>query len=497
MKTITKTDIVKGLKRIGITKGDHLFVHTSLSSFGHVSGGANTVINALLQAVGPTGTVMVPTFGCTDGVFDPAKSETGLGAVPKAFWKRKNAVRSQHALASVAAIGSKAKWLTQDHENARLAHGKNTPYARLAEIEGKILLLGVDQDRSTFLHIAEELTSQPYLRPKKGSYKDAKGKVRKKTWPYFPGPHRNFIGMQSWLEASGPVQKTLIGSCIAQVMPAKELSTALMARIKDEPALFLSSNPNMPDAIWQNADILRAEFKKEAFLLAADSLYAGQYIEEIIDNLNRFGIDNIVLSYVNDTSWDKIDAGKRRWYLQGLRNAGIKIAAIKLPTLDAKSAISLSKEAKTKTLIIPSTSTAAEITKLNRSGLQICIENLGISKDDIVKLVKKLAKGKANTKIAFNPLGFVQVGENPFLTTYMQSHIKRHIGVLYINDGLATGQRTALEQGLTEIKELISILRCRSFSGIFLLQGPNNIMFDETVAKFLDMLKELGQCPGK
>ena len=208
MTTVTKKEIIQGLRRMGLKTNDHVLVHSSLGSFGKVSGGADTVIDALLKVVGPDGTVIVPTFECSDKVFDPKKSETSLSIIPQVFWKRKQAVRSRHPLASVAAIGQKAEWLIEGHENAKLAHGKNTPYTKLARIEGKVLLLGVDQDRSTFLHVAETLTKQPYLKTSEGSYIDSDGKVRKTKWSYFPGPHRDFIGLQSWLESAGLINKT-------------------------------------------------------------------------------------------------------------------------------------------------------------------------------------------------------------------------------------------------------------------------------------------------
>jgi len=492
MKTITKKDILQGLKRLGIRKGDHLLVHTALGSFGKVQGGADTVIDALLETVGPQGTVMMPSFGSPAEIFDVKKTETNLGAVAKAFWKRKQAVRSKHPLAAVAAIGEKAKWFVAGHESEMLSHGENTPYVKLAEMGGKILLLGVDQDRSTFLHVAETLTKQPYLRTSKGAYVDESGKVRKKSWPFFPGPHRNFIGLQSWLESLWLVKKIRIGSCVAQVLPAAELLDALLKRINDEPDLFISNNPNMYDAIWQRAAIIKAEFMKESFTLAADSLYAGKFIEEAIDNLKRFGIDNIVLSFVNETAWDKIEDKKRKWYLQGLANAEIKTAAIKFQMLDTAKAAALLKESKTKKLIVPSTASKDEIVKAIKAGFDVYIENAGISGNDIVSMVKSMP-----AKIAFNPLNFAQIGENPFLGVYTKAHIVKHIGALYINDGLATGQRTPLEEGLAEIKELISILRCRSFDGLFILQGPDSNSFAQTVRKFIDMLKELGKCPPK
>jgi hypothetical protein len=275
-------------------------------------------------------------------------------------------------------------------------------------------------------------------------------------------------------------------------MPAAEVLDALMARIKNEPGLFISDNPNMYDAIWQRADIMRANFMKESFTLAADSLYAGRYIEEAIDNLKRFGIDNIVLSFVNETVWDKIEDKKRKWYLQGLAEAGIKVAAIKLQTLDGGKAIALLKESKTKRLIVPSTASKEQIIEAAAAGLDVYVENLGMVGSEIVSMVKN-----TSVKAAFNPLNFAQAGENPFLTTYTKTHIIKHIGALYINDGLATGERTLLEEGVAEIKELISILRCRSFDGLFILQGPDGNSFAQTAMKFIDMLKELGECSEK
>ena len=182
IKAITKKDIVNKLRKIGLKQADHIFVHSSLSSFGKVAGGADSLIDALIEAVGTEGTVIVPTFGDNHEAFDLNKSETNLGLIPKTFWKRKSAVRSLHPLASVAAIGKKAKWFVQGHDNTKLAHASNSPYHKLYEAGGKILLLGVDQDRNTFFHTAEEILHLSYLKPKKASYIDKSGKVKTKTW---------------------------------------------------------------------------------------------------------------------------------------------------------------------------------------------------------------------------------------------------------------------------------------------------------------------------
>jgi len=492
MAGLVKGDIVKGLNKLGLVKGDHVLVHSALGSFGHVSGGAATVIAGLLEAVGPEGTIVMPSFSPSREPFDVTKSETNLGVIAQAFWKRKDALRSRHPVASVAAVGAKAQWLVEGHEEVTVAHGKGTPYVRLTEIGGKILLLGADQDRSTFLHAAESLAKLPYLRTLKTPYIAADGKLAQSVSRYFPGPHRDFIGLQGMLEQCGLMKKGRIGKCVAQLSDAAGLLEAMLELLKEDPGLFISDNPSLPDGIWQHADILRAKWAKESFTLAADSGWAGQHIEEVVDNLHRFGIDNVVLSYVNDVGWENIDASKRKWYLQGLRLERIKVAAIKVLKLQADQAIDLLRQAQTKTLIVPATCRPAEIRKVMRSGFWVQIENVQIGGDDFLELIKSFPPGKAEPTIAFNPLEFARMGEHPFLKTYRIGGLKTRIGSLYINDGLASGQRRPLEEGLAEIKEIISLSRARSFDGLFILQSDRVESFRESVGDFMTMLKELG-----
>jgi aminoglycoside 3-N-acetyltransferase len=492
-RTVTKKNIIDGLRRLGLRSGDHVMVHASLSSFGSVAGGADTVIDALLEAVGPDGTIVVPTFGSSDEVFDPSQSDTNLGEVPQKFRQRKGAVRSHHPLASVAAIGKKADWLIKGHAEAKTAHGKGTPYYRLYELGGKVLLLGVDQDRNTFFHTAEALTRQPYLRPAKATFIDSTGKKKTKTWPYFPGPHRNFIALQNWLDQTGLTRKTNIGSCLAQVMPCRELLDALLQRLEAEPSLFISDNPNLPDGIRQKADVLRAQWRQFPFRLAADSRFAGQYVEEIIDNITRFGIEHVVLSFINDRPWDCIEERKRKWYLQGLRRAKIGIAAVRVAdVLSPEQASGLLRQAGTDTLIVPSTWPVDSIAAIAKARLNVLVENSIIDSERLADMFKNLpVRISKNVKLAFDPLGFVRVGENPFLKSF-RTAIKRHIGLLFINDGLASGRRVGLEEGLCEIKELVSILCCKSFDGVFALQTPEPAAFSQTVHKFTDILEEIG-----
>jgi aminoglycoside 3-N-acetyltransferase len=113
---VTRTDLVAGLREIGIETGALLQVHSSLSRLGYVEGGAETVVDALLEAVGSEGTVMVPTFnhGGAD-IFDPRTTPSTNGAVTEALRRRPEARRSLHPTHPYAAIGKHAEELVTGH----------------------------------------------------------------------------------------------------------------------------------------------------------------------------------------------------------------------------------------------------------------------------------------------------------------------------------------------------------------------------------------------
>src|SRR5262245_56502432 len=101
--TVTRSEIVKALQSAGIKSGDTLMVHSSLKSFGEVDGGPETVIDALLEAVGPQGHVVMPTLTATFSreaetglAFNPRKTPSRVGIITDRFWRRPGAVRSAH-----------------------------------------------------------------------------------------------------------------------------------------------------------------------------------------------------------------------------------------------------------------------------------------------------------------------------------------------------------------------------------------------------------------
>ncbi|WP_449352689.1 aminoglycoside N(3)-acetyltransferase [Streptomyces shaanxiensis] len=166
---------------LGISPGATLLVHASLRAVGPVRGGVRGVVDALLEALGKDGTLVVYTqtpnnsepsrWAVTRGravaaakwdglreslpAFDPARTPSyGVGVLPEEVRNRPGALRSDHPQSSFAALGPAAARITADHAlNCHL--GEESPLARLEELDARVLLLGVDYSVCTAFHLAE------------------------------------------------------------------------------------------------------------------------------------------------------------------------------------------------------------------------------------------------------------------------------------------------------------------------------------------------------
>lgn len=167
---LTRAALTADLRTLGVRPGMLLLVHSSLRSLGPVEGGAQTVIAALLDALGPDGTLLVPTLTATADdssasppTFDPLHSPGWAGIIPETLRQRPDAIRSLHPTHSAAAIGPEAAALTRNHIDSLTPCDALSPYGKLAaREEGAILLLGVTHAANTILHAVEEAAASPY-----------------------------------------------------------------------------------------------------------------------------------------------------------------------------------------------------------------------------------------------------------------------------------------------------------------------------------------------
>ena len=167
MTTVTKQDIIKTLTDLNIEKGDVLIVHSSFKSMGYVDGGAETVISAFLDVIGAEGTLVFPTLVQQD--FANAyktwhmDKPSDVGYLTEYFRKREGSLRSDQATHSVAACGKYAAYLTETHGHTHKRFGNmgdtpfsaDSPWQKMYQMDAKTVLLGVDERKITFRHLAE------------------------------------------------------------------------------------------------------------------------------------------------------------------------------------------------------------------------------------------------------------------------------------------------------------------------------------------------------
>lgn len=154
-KMVTKSQIVSDLKKLGLEPGMDVIVHSSLSKIGHVVGGAEAVVEALLSVIGKKGNLLMPSFNHRVAkVYNPLATPTTNGAIPDAMWRRPEAVRSEEATHPVAAIGPRAEEYCEGHLEIGI-WAADSPIGRLIHGGGYILALGVTHNSSTAYHVAE------------------------------------------------------------------------------------------------------------------------------------------------------------------------------------------------------------------------------------------------------------------------------------------------------------------------------------------------------
>ncbi|MFN2151198.1 MAG: AAC(3) family N-acetyltransferase [Anaerolineales bacterium] len=160
--------ITDDLLALGVRPGGALLVHTSLKSLGPIPGGVETVIHGLLAALGEGGTLLMPalsydTVRSYHPVFDLRTTPSCVGALPEYFRTRTGTRRSLHPTHSVCALGPLTDKLLFPHKLDSTPCGSHSPFHRLPEFEGQILMLGCGLRPNTSMHAIEELVEPPYL----------------------------------------------------------------------------------------------------------------------------------------------------------------------------------------------------------------------------------------------------------------------------------------------------------------------------------------------
>lgn len=251
----TVRSLASDLSALGVAAGDVLLLHSSKRRLGFVAGGTEAVVQAVLEVLGPEGTLVAPTHtpDNTDPVewrhppvpetwwpvireqtpgFDPARTPSRwMGVIAETVRTWPGALRSDHPQVSFAAIGANAAEIVGGH---RLddALGESSPLGAVYRCNGKVLLLGCDHSSNTSLHLAEWRQTSPPRATTGSSVRRPDGTSRWTTWVDIVTDESDFDRLGADFEAGGRATIGQVGNATARLMSQPALvdfATAWMA----------------------------------------------------------------------------------------------------------------------------------------------------------------------------------------------------------------------------------------------------------------------------
>ncbi len=244
---ITPSSLADDLVRLGVERGMLLNVHSALSRIGWVVGGAQSVIQALLDVLGSDGTLTMPshsaqlsnpanwrrppaperwweTIRAEMPAFHPDRTPTRfMGVIAETFRSWPGVLRSSHPQTSHAAYGPLAERIVAEHPLECL-FGDTSPIGKLYALDGHVLLLGVGHGNNTVLHLAEDRARIPSkMRHTEGAPVLVDGVRRWQVFHPFKVSDDDFPALGEAFAATGGERRGKVGAADAILMRAREV----------------------------------------------------------------------------------------------------------------------------------------------------------------------------------------------------------------------------------------------------------------------------------
>ena len=433
---------------LGIRPGVSLFVHSSVKAVGH-DVRPEEVIALLREAVGDEGTLLFPTFTARDKeYFDPGTAPSVMGAASEVFRTMPGTLRSRHPRHPVAAQGPAAVELLEGHEHAIGPCGSGTPFEKHARSGGQILMIGVDLDTLTLLHTAEALLDLPYLFVLDGAYLDSGGSVKRITMHQAPGGHRGGVRLfEKAMRNLGLIRYGWFGNARTLLMDAGRVLDYMIERLRNDPMAALCRGDYCPDCTYLKSKIRSRQLielgAELSILLPAMPDDPAKY-KELVD---RFASH---INFVTAADLNIIHV-----------SAGEKVP----PPPDHI--------------------------------------HTWILQPDPTDLIRFEALPTGYAGFAYNPVEASQAGLHPFYDVVYKAKCRDLITDIFIEDGfsglkgfcfpplkycneLAPDGNVVLGEGHAQLREIISALRMRNYSGRYHLVVPPGNLYVDT----LKLLKE-------
>jgi len=249
---LTKAKVKETLLSKGIRSGDHLLVHSSLRSMGPIEGGADALIDTLLEVVGPEGTLAMPTFNYRVHLpfphFDPHTTPGRTGALTEIFRKRAETLRSLNPTHSIAAQGKRAAEFLADHYKFQ-TFGIGSPLDRLAQAGGYVLLLGVTHLANSCIHVGESHAGRVKFDWEDGPLPIVKillpdGKIIDHQLDCSASCSMAFNAAEHPIRRKDMIIDLILGEALCFLMKGKDVIDAVVEMTGEQPDALLCNRPN-------------------------------------------------------------------------------------------------------------------------------------------------------------------------------------------------------------------------------------------------------------
>lgn len=271
---ITKQQLLEDLTRIGIKKGAVLAVHIGYKSIGRVKGGPQTVVDALMESVTETGTLLMPVFNSlTNGTTDLRTAPSCVGIVTEFFRKTAGVIRSDNPTHSCAIWGKDARKIADTHLHTTQL-GENTPFHEIAKRDGTVLHMGCEFNSCSIVHVAEVLAKVPYLTVGYPGYEspikyiNPLGHEKVFNSDENPGDGSGFRVVQWEMDRRGLLNHGMIGEAKSFWAKGTQIIDLTLEMLKRDPAALLCHNSHCmvcPQSHRMVGDFLEKNKKQTAF----------------------------------------------------------------------------------------------------------------------------------------------------------------------------------------------------------------------------------------
>lgn len=244
---LTLNDLVSGFRDLGIEPGDTLLVHSSYKSLGPVDGGPQTVVNALEAALGPDGTLIMPTFNFDFNQgqpWDVRSTPSKMGILTELARQDPRAKRVFHPFYSFAVLGKHAEMLGRLRYKS--SYERNSVFGKLRDLDGRIMVIGLSYTNSmTFFHHVEQMEGVDYrfLKQFTGEVTDWDGTTRTDTFEMLvrdidKGVITEVDPMGELMEKHGVITVGRIGEAAVKLMKANDVYEFTAREMRRDPHLL-------------------------------------------------------------------------------------------------------------------------------------------------------------------------------------------------------------------------------------------------------------------